>query len=643
MPPRKAAASSTAPAATSTAGKVKEVDSNNVSSVEEEQYVTKSAGTRKRVASREPSTENATQATATDSSEGSVSRKRGKVSKDKSSASLTAPTRVSKRTATKLSSQKSNASTSSTAPKKTSSKSSLKSDAPKVDAPKKPAKEKAPAKVHPPPLNPLPGQKSHPRPPRQLFVFGNGDMGQFGLGTDTLGDITRPRLHKWFDEAVRNGTLGGEGAGLEAVAVGGMHSLVIDELGRVWSWGINDNAALGRITVGHQDPETNEPVDSDVFESQPMVVQSLVDENFRAINVAAGDSVSVAIGEKGEVRAWGSFRSSDGLLGFNGRPGAPRTQFTPIELHGMSKNIIHSVASGTDHVVALDTTGHVFTWGDGQQHQLGRRIIERRRLNGLDPERLALRDIVHVASGAWHSFAIDKEGYVYGWGLNSMGQVGVAPEDQWDETVKVPTIIRALDPEKLGHGRRVISISGGEHHTLFLLNDGTVYACGRCDGHQLGLADDHPAVVEMNKAEEEPQGDGERNEESTDRNAAVDKKITEPVQVFFPPPPTPDDNDPPLPPYTTPDHSHPPITQIIHISAGTRHNLATSKGGIVYSWGYGSQNQLGLGDKEEQEVPARVKSKAMLGWKFEAGYAGGQHCLLVACREQQAEAAEGSK
>ena len=91
----------------------------------------------------------------------------------------------------------------------------------------------------PPPLNPLVTPASHPRPGRQLFVFGNGDMGQFGLGLDTLGDITRPRLHAWFEAAIKEGKLGeAVGAGIERVAVGGMHSLIIDELGRVWSWGI---------------------------------------------------------------------------------------------------------------------------------------------------------------------------------------------------------------------------------------------------------------------------------------------------------------------------------------------------------------------------------------------------------------------
>lgn len=44
------------------------------------------------------------------------------------------------------------------------------------------------------------------------------------------------------------------------------------------------------------------------LESYPFVVETLEQEGFRAVQVAAGDSISVAISEKGELRAWGSFR-----------------------------------------------------------------------------------------------------------------------------------------------------------------------------------------------------------------------------------------------------------------------------------------------------------------------------------------------
>lgn len=44
------------------------------------------------------------------------------------------------------------------------------------------------------------------------------------------------------------------------------------------------------------------------LESYPYVIEELGKEGFRAVQVAAGDSISVAVNEKGEIRAWGSFR-----------------------------------------------------------------------------------------------------------------------------------------------------------------------------------------------------------------------------------------------------------------------------------------------------------------------------------------------
>lgn len=197
------------------------------------------------------------------------------------------------------------------------------------------------------------------------FVFGNGDMGQHGLGVDVLGEIKRPRSHKWFEEHVglaKKGEEGGEGwkDGVKQIVAGGMHTLAIDGLGRVSQsfrrgegagmgaqkltffcfvscsrrsghggtaissfsspflfpfrpdsspdsrssplFRINDNAALGR-------PTDLPNIESEVLETQPMPVQFVkADEDFRAVRVAAGDSVSLAVGETGEVRCWGSFR-----------------------------------------------------------------------------------------------------------------------------------------------------------------------------------------------------------------------------------------------------------------------------------------------------------------------------------------------
>lgn len=74
---------------------------------------------------------------------------------------------------------------------------------------------------------------------------------------------------------------------------------------------MNDNASLGRVTNNVDDPENpGSFIDTEILETVPMVVSGLVEEEFRAVKVSAGDSISIALGELGDVRAWGSFRVS---------------------------------------------------------------------------------------------------------------------------------------------------------------------------------------------------------------------------------------------------------------------------------------------------------------------------------------------
>jgi regulator of chromosome condensation len=77
----------------------------------------------------------------------------------------------------------------------------------------------------------------------------------------------------------------------------------------VWSCGLNDSAALGRITEKVPDPEKPDAfIDVDLLTSIPHPLQSLVDESFRAVQVEAGDNICAAVSDKGDLRVWGSFR-----------------------------------------------------------------------------------------------------------------------------------------------------------------------------------------------------------------------------------------------------------------------------------------------------------------------------------------------
>lgn len=130
-----------------------------------------------------------------------------------------------------------------------------------------------------------------------------------------------------------------------------------------------------------------------------MLVQGLEEEDFRAVRVAAGDSVSLALSDNGELRCWGSFRvsascdavfefmfivflprqqHSEGLLGFDGGVGSSLTQLKPVALKNIESHTIVQLATGDDHFVALTSEGKVFACGNGEQCQLGRKIIQRK-------------------------------------------------------------------------------------------------------------------------------------------------------------------------------------------------------------------------------------------------------------------------
>ena len=76
---------------------------------------------------------------------------------------------------------------------------------------------------------------------------------------------------------------------------------------QVWSWGVNDDAALGRQTKNVKDINGN-PIDADELSYTPHVVEDLVQQNFRAVQVVGGDSIGAVLSERGQLRIWGSFK-----------------------------------------------------------------------------------------------------------------------------------------------------------------------------------------------------------------------------------------------------------------------------------------------------------------------------------------------
>lgn len=131
-----------------------------------------------------------------------------------------------------------------------------------------------------------------------------------------------------------------------------MHSvglyLTID--GEVWSFGCNDEGALGRDTS----QEGSE------CQAQKVTLPTA------CVRITAGDSHSAFLLKDGRVFACGSFRDSHGTMGLNIKG---KQQF-PIEVVPGEEFV--DIKSGADHLVMLSNRGKVFTVGCAEQGQLGR-------------------------------------------------------------------------------------------------------------------------------------------------------------------------------------------------------------------------------------------------------------------------------
>ena len=246
------------------------------------------------------------------------------------------------------------------------------------------------------------------------------------------------------------------------------------------------------------------------------------------------------------------------------------------------KNITQ-LATGSNHVLALDKIGNVWAWGSGQQNQLGRRVLERHQVSSLTPSKFGLkRGAVLIGAGAYHSFAVQKNGDVYSWGLNSFGETGI-PRDESDDSSDVhhPAVIEAL--RNFG---KVKQIEGGAHHSIAVTEKGECLVWGRLDGFQLGL-----------KLSTLPDDDLIKDSHAQARILSI------PTQI--------------------------PGLDTVQVAAGSDHSIAITRHGRAYSWGFSLNCQTGLGSEEDVEVATMIDNTAVRGKKLVWAGAGGQFSVIA--------------
>lgn len=286
-------------------------------------------------------------------------------------------------------------------------------------------------------------------------------------------------------------------------------------------------------------------------------------------------------------------QGNDGIFGFRQVKSRPDGKVSEIVEELIERRPIlvkrlkdvTQIAAGSNHVLALTSKGEVLAWGAGQQNQLGRRIKERHLVNGLVPTAFGLRkDVVLVGAGAYHSFAVHKNGTVYSWGLSGVAQTGIAEDAGDGKLVESHLLAVVKSFNKFG---KVICIDGGLHHSVAVTDKGELLVWGRLDGSQLGLdiASLPKADIQLNFSSNKPEG------------------LKVPTQI--------------------------PGIDAHQAAAGSDHCVAVAKDGKAYSWGFSVNYQTGLNTIDEVKIATHIDNTAVRGKQLVEAGCGGQFSVLA--------------
>eukprot|EP00088_Acartia_fossae_P027087 TRINITY_DN27867_c0_g1_i6.p1 TRINITY_DN27867_c0_g1~~TRINITY_DN27867_c0_g1_i6.p1 ORF type:complete len:474 (+),score=126.00 TRINITY_DN27867_c0_g1_i6:60-1424(+) len=309
-----------------------------------------------------------------------------------------------------------------------------------------------------------------------------------------------------------------------------------------------------------------------VQEEEECFVPGKVELEGRIVMITAGDSHSAALTDDGKVFAWGTFRDSSGPIGLT----TAGIQKTPLR---MFDNVtVKKISSGSDHIVALTTNGEIFTLGNSEQGQLGRvpeRFAHRGGRHGLDlllcSDKLRMNKKTTIVEDAWagsyNTIVMTDKKEMYVMGLNNYNQLGLELEK--GITLFMPTRAQSLEEANID------TLAFGQHHTLLLTSDQAVKALGRSEYGRLGLGDDC------------------KDAEVPTLINSLAKGITE-------------------------------------VACGSAVSYAVTEDGKCYSWGMGTNGQLGTGDEDDVTEPNLMKSKQLENRKVIAVSSGGQHTVLIA-------------
>mmetsp|Transcript_2642 Transcript_2642/g.3907 ORF Transcript_2642/g.3907 Transcript_2642/m.3907 type:complete len:666 (-) Transcript_2642:112-2109(-) len=233
--------------------------------------------------------------------------------------------------------------------------------------------------------------------------------------------------------------------------------------------------------------------------------------------------------------------------------------------------------------LACTTTSSIILNSDGIVYQTG--MIHGKYLPRPTKIRISER-IVEIAGGRHFCLARSGSGAVYSWGAGHFGQLGQGPHLSFSEK---PQVIKSLHPRVIGSP--IVQLSCGHWHGAALTEDGRIFCWGSNRKHQCGTKTPSTIVqpqhvngtnviysqvdcgkgfsiaLEKSTGRVYTWGASTACGHTSRKTCISPPRLVEALQRVV----------------------------VVQISAGDSHSLAVTGGGRVFSWGSGSDGQLGVG------------------------------------------------
>jgi len=249
-------------------------------------------------------------------------------------------------------------------------------------------------------------------------------------------------------------------------AAGRQGTPVFKGTGNTYMWGSNDFCQLGH----------GKGVSA---KSRPVLVDAL--RGKIVVEMSCGSSHTVCSTHEGEIWTWGDNKHLQ--LGL-GNVAEIEQQCSPVLVPSLVGIFISAISCGAGHTVAISSDGRVYAWGMGGQGQLGLGDEVAAAGGTSTPLRVPLNDeCAAVSAGIAHTcLLLQNNDGIIAFGYNNYGQLGLG-EDAATCVASPVAVPLPSTKSKITH------VSCGGAHTLFLLEDGSLYASGSNSCGQLGTGD----------------------------------------------------------------------------------------------------------------------------------------------------------